>query len=248
MKNFLFLIISLILTSNASSQDIGGEIIYTVSQNTEFTKQLQENNNENRSIMLSKISENLKGITLSLKFTNQSTYFTLDDYPLGISGSDAIFQDLAKKMASTGDYKRFSNIKGVYYKPNSYENDTTIVFYEDFNWQLLKEKKNIGGYECYKAISTMELKNSKGSFIRNLVVWYCPKISYGYGPSRFGGLPGIILEATDGEIVYRAKSIEFSKKIKISEKIKAKDYAISEEEYIESVLKKNADYIKLISN
>lgn len=57
------------------------------------------------------------------------------------------------------------------------------------NWVLADDTKNIGTYNCKKAI---------GSFAgRQYIAWYCPEIAVNAGPWRLAGLPGLILEAND---------------------------------------------------
>lgn len=87
----------------------------------------------------------------------------------------------------------------VYYKQNlselkyTYEllkipyliNDNTL----SINWELTSDKKEIQGLICSKATTTF-----RG---RNWTVWYCPQIPVVYGPWKFYGLPGLMMELTE---------------------------------------------------
>lgn len=87
----------------------------------------------------------------------------------------------------------------VYYKQNlselkyTYEllkipyliNDNTL----SINWELTSDKKEIQGLICSKATTTF-----RG---RNWTVWYCPQIPVVYGPWKFYGLPGLMVELTE---------------------------------------------------
>lgn len=87
----------------------------------------------------------------------------------------------------------------VYYKQNlselkyTYEllkipyfiNDNTL----SINWELTSDKKEIQGLICSKATTTF-----RG---RNWTVWYCPGIPVVYGPWKFYGLPGLMVELTE---------------------------------------------------
>lgn len=87
----------------------------------------------------------------------------------------------------------------VYYKQNlnelnyTYEllkipyliNDNTLVI----DWELTSDKKEIQGLICSKATTTF-----RG---RNWTVWYCPQIPVVYGPWKFYGLPGLMMELTE---------------------------------------------------
>jgi GLPGLI family protein len=74
------------------------------------------------------------------------------------------------------------------------------------NWQLQKETKKIGNFEC---------KSAKCMFRgRNYTAWYAPELAVPFGPWKLQGLPGLILEAYDEkeEIYFYFKSVEFPTK------------------------------------
>lgn len=68
-------------------------------------------------------------------------------------------------------------------------------------WELSKEHKSIGGILVRKARC-----NYRG---RRFVVWFAPSIPLDNGPWKLGGLPGLILEASDdkGEVVFLFHSL-----------------------------------------
>lgn len=72
-----------------------------------------------------------------------------------------------------------------------------------FNWNLLDEEKTIGNIVCYKAKTTF-----RG---RDYIAWYAPSIQLMFGPWKFSGLPGLILETynTQRTFLWTAKSIIF---------------------------------------
>ncbi len=81
----------------------------------------------------------------------------------------------------------------------------------DFDWKLTKEKKQIGEYNCYKAICSYEVINTSGTFRKNVEAWYTTDIPYRFGPKGYCGLPGLILELTDNKISYVVNNISFKK-------------------------------------
>jgi GLPGLI family protein len=75
--------------------------------------------------------------------------------------------------------------------------------YKDLKWKLTGEQKKIGDYICQKA----QLIDS----VENVVAWFTPAISVQIGPSRYGNLPGLILEIEmdGGQRSIKANKIEF---------------------------------------
>ena len=69
-----------------------------------------------------------------------------------------------------------------------------------FKWRFINEKKTISGYECLKAMTTLELLNRKGiTDTLKITAWYTKEIPYSFGPKNYVGLPGLILELHEGE-------------------------------------------------
>lgn len=56
-------------------------------------------------------------------------------------------------------------------------------------WELQQEQKRIGEFNCFKA--TTKFKKN------NYIAWFTSEIPLSYGPWKFNGLPGIILEISD---------------------------------------------------
>lgn len=60
----------------------------------------------------------------------------------------------------------------------------------NFNWKIVDSVKTINGYNCYKALS----ENFRG---RSYTAWFTYEIPVPFGPYKFNGLPGLILEIYD---------------------------------------------------
>ncbi len=97
-------------------------------------------------------------------------------------------------------------IKTLICRVGVYENRALKYYiYKDsasINWELISEFKDISGYNCQKAITAF-----RG---RNYEAWFTSEIPLSFGPWKFGGLPGLILEVYDqtGEIYFSAEQIE----------------------------------------
>jgi GLPGLI family protein len=83
-------------------------------------------------------------------------------------------------------------------------------------WEISKEKKVIGNYVCYKAITKKVTINSKGSFTRDIIAWFTTELPFYFGPKGYGGLPGLILELDDRVIKYTLHSINYVNNLKLS--------------------------------
>ncbi len=78
--------------------------------------------------------------------------------------------------------------------------DSTI----SFNWKIHEEKKMIGNFNCQKATSLY-----RG---RDYTAWFAEDIPVDYGPRKYHGLPGLIIEIydKDGKYHSRLKSASIS--------------------------------------
>lgn len=91
-----------------------------------------------------------------------------------------------------------ANIIGYFLKNNNHVLFTYNLFDVDYlvddelpkmEWQLTAEKREFDKLTCYKATTKF-----RG---RNWTAWYSPDISINYGPWKFYGLPGLIVEIKD---------------------------------------------------
>ena len=71
-------------------------------------------------------------------------------------------------------------------------------------WKIERETKEILGYKCQKATTSF-----RG---RTWTAWYAPDIPVQDGPWKLWGLPGLILEAKDGNSLYNFVAIGLERK------------------------------------
>lgn len=225
-KTILFISIFLIF-NYANSQSLNGYIEYSlnIGDDEELSKgELGHSFNEAK--------ENSSYITFILEFNqNEMNFYT-----------NSVEVDGVKTSFS----KAFSGVNGVYYR--KIKDSIVLNSIDDYvigkiilkkkikvDWKLHNETKKIQDFICYKASTTIKYNNGVGNFQKKLIVWYCPKIPYSYGPKGYGELPGIILEFQENNVVIGAKKIVFNKETKI---IGLQGISIDENDYGKLLQKK----------
>ena len=150
--------------------------------------------------------------TKESKFYSPITEYidSLNSTPDGV----AKYQEMSRSAAIKGDWDNIPRRDGSYYIVKSVDSNTLKYydsagidkyFYEEtpeeWTWEISDSTKNILGYECVKATTYFHG--------RKWIVWFSPEIPISNGPWKFGGLPGLILEAmtADGKYSFLATGI-----------------------------------------
>ncbi len=136
---------------------------------------------------------------------------SLNSTPEGI----AKYQEMSRSAAMKGDWDNLPRRDGSYYVVKSLA-DNLLRYYDivgvdklcyeetpdEWQWQVVDSTKYILGYECIEAITDYHG--------RKWIVWFSPEIPISNGPWKFGGLPGLILEAStdDGKYSFVATGIQ----------------------------------------
>ncbi|MDP3314283.1 GLPGLI family protein [Lutibacter sp.] len=99
----------------------------------------------------------------------------------------------------------YNDIKSFYFMEIWYDQEL-VVKENKLNWQwtLHKETKKLGKFTCQKATA-----NFRG---RNYIAWFTTEIPTFFGPRKFNGLTGLILEVYDEDKVFHT----LASKIKIT--------------------------------
>ena len=119
-------------------------------------------------------------------------------------------------------------------------------------WKITGETKKIGNYLANKA-TYENIRESKTFSLTNddkemkskidttlITVWYSSQIPVPHGPSDYWGLPGLILEMTDGNVTYLCTKVVLNPTDKIIIKAPTKGKEVTRKEY-EKVNEKMAE-------
>lgn len=184
---------------------VGGLVKYSITpvESKVFDLEIQQN---------PRIGMVLEQLTVSLEFTDNQSVFTLDNN-LDISEKDLKDAKLFTKVSS-GDYywqdlyaayhaiKSTPFMKGDYLLVDSFENGWHT------KWKITGDSKEISGYKCFKATrDDLSLDLDRNNRKYSVVAWFCPELPFPFGPIKYGGLPGLILELQTYTAVYGAKYI-----------------------------------------
>ncbi|WP_084163941.1 GLPGLI family protein [Olivibacter sitiensis] len=95
------------------------------------------------------------------------------------------------------------------------------------SWKITNESKQIGEFTCIKATTQTKTVNPEGKeFVKNAIAWFCPDLDYPFGPLKYGGLPGLIVELQTETVLFGLKSISFSNTPNIKQR---PDYKVEKE-------------------
>ncbi|MGK6351902.1 GLPGLI family protein [Parapedobacter sp. DT-150] len=216
MIRFHFVLIILLVYSFGYGQQNNGLVKYEIwlVENKLIEDEIKQN------VRLPMILEKL---TFSLAFTNSRAAFNLDEnrqidqrdlqevspFFVGVSTDKYFWQD---KDAAYHTMNAAPFMDGNYLLVDSFENGWHT------GWEITGESKEIAGYKCFKATRynlSWDLKGEERRF--PVTAWFCPELPFSFGPLKYGGLPGLILELQTHLTVFGAKSIVLRNDIKIPE-------------------------------
>lgn len=98
------------------------------------------------------------------------------------------------------------------------------------NWELTDETKKIGNHTVRKAMS------GEGEYY--IEAWYAPELPFPYGPDKYWGLPGLIIELKTNVFYYIATEIQKTDIKKITPPTQGKK--VTEEE-LEKIISSNKE-------
>jgi GLPGLI family protein len=135
---------------------------------------------------------------------------------------------------------------------------------EQPKWQMVNETKKIGDYTCMKAELIIPVsekqKQDYSDFLKReekkpalfkmeepkdkvIVAWYTPEIPVSFGPNNYWGLPGLILEINEENLVVLCSKVVLNSKEKLKIKRPNTGDKVSKKEF-DRIQKKKMDSMK----
>lgn len=216
-KNIINIILLIIPLLFSHSQMADGFILYGTESST---TQIADKNASSEMNMIKEALNKFKDIEFKLFFNGKESIFrvvnTLDtnDFKLKIARSLFGAHSEYYENRKTKEKYRFTQAYG----------ERFIITERKVKWLLTKESKKIDDYLCYKATTEKIIENSRGRFKKDVVAWYTNEIPLSFGPRGYSGLPGLILELTEGDLLFYTKeiSLNIKEEIKINKPVKGK--------------------------
>ncbi len=228
MQKILYLIFLFVLGQyiTAYSQTYThGKITYTATSKTLDISNLKENGGQ--------ISKEAKDKIRRLINESSNIQFTLS-----FSKNEALFakenaienkKNITAILAGKGTYYTNLEEKIILHKKEAF-GENFVVTTPFAKWELTQESKLIGKYKCYKAVAIKKVNTRRGVVSKQVTAWYATGIPVSYGPKEYSGLPGLIIEWSDENILFKATKIELNqeKTTKIKKPTSGKMVSIKE--------------------
>lgn len=247
MKTFvsLTLLVSLLVTSLMTAQNVKGIATYKSQRKMDVELDSTQMNDEMRSQLMAMLKKQFEN-EYTLQFNkDESIYKEVENLEKPSASGGAVVEVF---VATAGG----SDILYKNTKDNRYANQNDLFgkqflildSIEEMEWKLGKETKNIGEYTCFKATSTRmaevtsvstgdddETETEPVEEELTITAWYTPQIPVKHGPGNYGGLPGLILEVSDGRETILCSKLVLNPKDGVDIKEPTKGKKVNQEEF-----------------
>ena len=254
---YLSLAVTVLFTSLLSAQNFEGIATYKSQRKMEIKLDSTQFSDEMQNQMMAMMKKQFeKEYTLTFN-KDESIYKEVEqlDTP---SGSGSGFEVQVVFAGSGSADVLYKNVKENRFA-NQNELFSKIFLIKDKleprEWVLQKETKNIGEYTCFKAVfkrmvpkprmmmRSNDDEESSEDFEEELIeqiitAWYTPQIPVKHGPGNYGGLPGLILEVSDGSETILCSKIVLNPNDGVTIKEPTKGKEVTQEKYDEIMEKK----------
>lgn len=181
----------------ATQNNENATITYVVFQKPmDLTKLREEAKTSAKAQEVLWLFENTKDVKATLRFTSKESIYEV---------ADVLENEAERKVNLTysragGNAKYYADELELF-TASDRGGEYLRVVEEKKEWELLKDTKKIGKYNCYKAIQSNSVSKIKP------IAWYAIELPLPFGPNKFNGLPGVILELELNNHIFKATNI-----------------------------------------
>ncbi len=246
-------LVVLTITTNIMAQDFQGIATYKSQRKFDIKLDSTQMNSEMHQRMMAMMKKQFEK-THILTFNKEESIYKEDEQleapqPQGMvmvmvetGGSDVMYKN-TKEKRYTNQNESFSKLFLIRDK------------LEDIKWELGSETKNIGDYTCYKATFKREVEVRQSGISVNgdkdldeeikpemkeitVTAWYTPQIPVNTGPAQYHGLPGLILEVSDGTTTMMCSKVVLNPEKPVEFKEPTKGQKVTQKKYDDMMEKK----------
>ena len=235
MKKILSFILLVIFISKSENVFSQKNAFLSITYVKEYRSKLDTSNTKSfkkeigaLNLLLAKYS---KEVSYQLTIANQHSLFSVNEFKMDSPGSN--FKELAGSIGGTSGKFYVNKKEGIYLNEFNFMGDDFLIKIEAKKWKTTNEFKFISGFKCYKATSEDKTYNVAGVSTSKVIAWFCPELPSFFGPAKYFGLPGLILELDNSQMNLRATKIDFSKTKKLAIKPLKKGIKLTEKEFNE---------------
>ena len=207
----VFIIFCLLFNLSVFSQEEISIIIYKKKSNTIIDAKKE---NTNAGVFVKKMAKKMENVEYTLKFNKNSAVFFETSKMNLEKDENSLVIEFSKTLGGGNGIYYVNRKTNKTFHEREFESELYLVEQDKIsNWTLTQEKKKIGNYNCFKATKNDTFVGSSGNLITiKIIAWYTPEIPFSYGPIKYNGLPGLILELENDKVIFYASKIELHKK------------------------------------
>jgi GLPGLI family protein len=201
-----FKILFLLIFSSSFAQVQNGEILYSI----QFAGVDDIQDNPIINDFLDTTKKGLSKLEYSLTFNKEFSNFK-NNYD-GIIDEDReialIFSNAENQCVTNLETNKnhFVISESELFKKNEFILVTDVAT----AWEITNNTKLINNYRCYEAKLTISKEVSQSNKNKVITAWFTSEIPLSLGPNGYSGLPGLILELKDNNVLFFAHKINLN--------------------------------------
>ncbi len=220
MKNLLTIIL-ILFSQIINAQTNSATVLYKISLNSDSFENFSDE-------LAKEMIKQSDSVYAMLNFNSTASNYYVDLKSSKLHGSP----NLTRIFGGGDGYFYFNQENKEMLHENLVLDYPVVISKKPIDWIIIDEEtKLINGYLCKKAIRKRSEINDAGLAKKSeLIAWFCPEIPFSFGPERFEGLPGLVIECNNNIVKFELEKITWHEvELVINKPSRGK--IISEEEF-----------------